>query len=196
MLYSEKDAKWRQLKSCLTRWLVIALIVVLLVTYHYQSYSSNAQRFCTVSVFVGLCNMQNVLLVRIAVLFAYWWQWPERPSTSAVAVRAGDGTSGGFGREDGEVGIVELYAVLRVLFGVRWPVWPLLVELGVPAALLALVLIAVLRRNSDLLLMARTLHLSICKAFNARLACTRNCTQWITLFLRLQSDLFPCSPTC
>ena len=147
----------------------------------HPSYSINI--FLKVPVSGGLCNMQDVLLVRIAVLFAYWWHWPERPSTSAEEVRAGDVTSDGPGRKDGEVGIVELYAVLRVLFGVRWPVWPLLVELGVPAAVLALALVAVLRRNFKIFLIVRTLYLPIWKAFNARLAFTRNCTQWINVIL-------------
>ena len=109
--------------------------------------------------FACLRTLQIVVLVLIGELFAQWWA--GHSSTNAVTVRARNGMSGGSGRggAGGGVGIVELYAVLRALFGVRWPVWPPLVDLCVPAVLLALALVALLRRNVYLLLLVRTLPL-------------------------------------
>ena len=109
--------------------------------------------------FACLCNLQVVVLVLIGVLFAQWWA--GRSSRNAVAVGAINGTSGRSARGGGG-GLVLLYAVLRALFGVRWPVWPPLVDLCVPAALLALTLVALLRRNVYLLLLVRPLHLLFC----------------------------------
>ena len=116
---------------------------VVVQQYEYTVCASNS------CVFVCLCTLQVVLLVLIGMLLAHWRA--SRSSKTVETVRVPDKS------DNGGVGLVVLYAVLRVLFGVRWPLWPPLVELCVPAALLALALVALLRRSVLLLLLVRIL---------------------------------------